>query len=327
MADPLTVTVLIIAKRAEKTIRQTLASIAAGSRQPDEVILVVDDPDDPTLRVVGEFPLRRVVNAVGGIGAARKVGIDAATGDVVVFVDADSVVHPRMIEAYATAFQRHPSVLVQAGRVVDVRLKGTSNHVPNDVSNDVAVEAFVVGDTVGFAETMIMALRRRVIATIGNFDESFRAGGEDLDFCLRLRAKGVKIHRNPHAVIYHLPRENLGERLRKSARNGNTLAHVFLKHGSDAMQPALNAAFHTVAISGALLLALVGLPYLAIAVLLPSLLHRLYRFAVDVRLVGAAAGTTIKSSLVKNFFAVYVMHFAFTKELLAKGTAKLLRVS
>jgi GT2 family glycosyltransferase len=327
MVDPLTVTVLIIAKRAEKTIGQTLASIYASSRQPDEVVLVVDAPDDSTLQGVGAFTVRRVVNAVGGIGAARRAGIDAAIGDVVVFVDADSVVHPRMIEAYEIAFHRHPSVLVQAGRVVDVRSKAASsdvpNSVPNGVSNGVLFEVFNESDTVGFAETMIMALRRRVIATIGNFDDAFRAGGEDLDFCLRLRAKGVKIHRNRHAVIYHLPRENLGERLRKSARDGNTLAHVFLKHGSAALQPALNAAFHTLAVSGALLLALAGRPYLAVATLLPSLLHRLYRFSLDVRRVGITARRAVTSSLVKNCFAVYVTHFAFTKELLAK----LLRVS
>lgn len=303
-----------------------MASIYASSRRPDEVILVVDDPDDPTLKCTGDFPVKNIINPAGGIGAARKVGIDGSNGDIVIFVDADSVVHPRMIEAYETVFLRHPAVMVQSGSVIDIRSK--------DASHDNPVRAFVEGKTVDFAETMRMALRRRVTAppaeetkSIGNFDESFGDGGEDLDFCLRLRAKGIKIHCNPRAVVYHIPRENIGERIRKSARNGNTLAHVFFKHGLNAMHQAVNAVFHTLSITSSLLFSLAGLPSPAVAVLLPSLLHRFYRFTVDVSPPGFSAGNIVRSSLVKNFLAVYVMHFAFTKELLFMGTAKLLRVS
>jgi GT2 family glycosyltransferase len=319
MVDRLSTSVVIVAKDAQDTIGRTLAALFQNTVAPDEVLIVVDNPRDPTVTALDAYPVRVVISRGGGVGAARKVGVDASSGEVIVFIDADSIPHPRLIEAYETTFREMPAVRVQAGRVVPYRAFDRA---------DPPTPRLGVEGTVEFAETMKLALRRQVIDAIGNFSERYRIGGEDLDFCLRLKKGGVAIHRNPRAIVYHLPSNRPWAGLRRDIRNGQSRAHVFLEHGFAAIGPAVTALLHTALIAATLVLGFSAHTYMLVPLLL-SLGHRSYRFVSESR---RSTTTRVRSRmpsslLLKHFVFIYLSYFAFIYVLLRSFFKRPLSVS
>ncbi|MGR6923334.1 glycosyltransferase [[Actinomadura] parvosata] len=100
----LTVTVVIPAHDRQETLNLTLAALSAQS-YPEHLldVIVVDDGSATPLHLPGLAPARTklVSSPPGGWGRAWAVqaGIDAATGEVVLVLDADMVPHRRHVEA------------------------------------------------------------------------------------------------------------------------------------------------------------------------------------------------------------------------------------
>ncbi|MEY2962933.1 MAG: putative glycosyltransferase EpsJ [Bacteroidota bacterium] len=89
------ISVIIPAWNAQETIAQTLESLVAQQRQADEVVLVNDGSTDRTREIVEGFadrlPLVIIDQGNGGLGKARNSGIDAASGHLLAFLDADDL--------------------------------------------------------------------------------------------------------------------------------------------------------------------------------------------------------------------------------------------
>ncbi len=89
--------------------RQTVPLVGPGDRVPDaglcaEVVVVNDGSRDGTAGVLGEgqLPLRAVHLSPGrGRSAAANAGAAAARGDVLVFLDGDSLAGPDLVERHA----------------------------------------------------------------------------------------------------------------------------------------------------------------------------------------------------------------------------------
>ncbi|NJP92085.1 glycosyltransferase [Nonomuraea sp. FMUSA5-5] len=100
----LTVTVVIPAHDRQETLNLTLAALSAQS-YPEHLldVIVVDDGSATPLHLPGLAPARTklISSPPGGWGRAWAVqaGIDAATGEVVLVLDADMVPHRRHVEA------------------------------------------------------------------------------------------------------------------------------------------------------------------------------------------------------------------------------------
>lgn len=73
---------------------------------------------------------------------------------------------------------------------------------------------------------------RRVFETVGILDESFELYSEDLDYCLRARAAGVRILYVPEAKVWHKVSASLGGNLsrKKVVRKWNSLRRLLRKH-------------------------------------------------------------------------------------------------
>ena len=90
------VSVVIPAYNAQATLAQTLASVLAQTLDAWEAIVVDDGSTDGTAAIVAAFAardprVRCITGAHRGVSAARNLGIAAARGSLVAFLDADDL--------------------------------------------------------------------------------------------------------------------------------------------------------------------------------------------------------------------------------------------
>lgn len=262
------VSVIIIAKN-EPRIKYTLESLARQRMKILEVIVVVDDPSDISAIIAKEYtyslPIRVVINSMPGFGGARATGVNIANGDIIIFIDADCIADETWIENYIKVFEEQKNVLVQTGGNFSIK-------DPSEI--EMIRGGKIKAPFSDFEFTQNMAFRREVIDIIGNFDPWFNEGGEDLDFFIRLKRANIMVWKNPKAVVYHL---TTGAKLRKAWRDGKSRAKNFIKHKSAQLKDALICLFHAISIFASIGFLVVGALQLAILIMIPSLLHRIYR--------------------------------------------------
>ena len=130
--------VIVPCRNAEKTVEAALAGPLASPLRELEVIAVDDGSTDGTLAALERIAAkddRVVVLGSGGKGvsAARNMGLDAAQGEFVFFLDADDVVEPDMYPKVVEAMRRdradycrvaHDEVFPLTGKKYDFPLKG-----------------------------------------------------------------------------------------------------------------------------------------------------------------------------------------------------------
>jgi glycosyltransferase involved in cell wall biosynthesis len=86
------ISVIIPAYNEEKYLPKTIASLLHLRRKPDEIIIVDGGSTDKTAAVARGAGAKVIIVAHRGIGFARQQGLKAATGDIVAYTDADTVV-------------------------------------------------------------------------------------------------------------------------------------------------------------------------------------------------------------------------------------------
>jgi len=113
--------VLIPTYRRPDDLRRCLAGLGAGTRRPDE-ILVVHRPDDhASAAVVAEFdmlPVRALPIDRPGQVAAINRGLGYATGDFIALIDDDAIPYPDWLERIERWYAQHPRVGGVGGRDV-----------------------------------------------------------------------------------------------------------------------------------------------------------------------------------------------------------------
>ena len=101
------ISVVIPVYNAGRHLRSSLDSVIGQTHADWECICVDDGSTDGSGRMLDEYaakePRMRVIHqANGGEGAARNAGMDAATGELVAFLDADDAWHPEALRLFAS---------------------------------------------------------------------------------------------------------------------------------------------------------------------------------------------------------------------------------
>jgi glycosyltransferase involved in cell wall biosynthesis len=112
MSDPQSkVTVIVPTKNEEKVISECLNSVFGQSLKPYEVIIVDGHSTDKTLELASRYPTKIIVEAEqASLPNARNVGIANAKGDLLLIMDADTILNRNCIEHAVKHFQ-DPAVL------------------------------------------------------------------------------------------------------------------------------------------------------------------------------------------------------------------------
>jgi glycosyltransferase involved in cell wall biosynthesis len=169
-----------------------------------EVVVVDDGSTDNTVAWLQaharDLPHVRLIRQQhGGPAEGRNRGVEAAVGEVIVFIDSDLVVTEGFLQAHAEALQR-------SWRQQGNRLSFTYGAVINTANFEAPTsERHKLRDASwAYFATGNVAIDKTLLEQAGLFDTAFRLyGWEDLELGERLRRLGVQLVRCPQAVGYH----------------------------------------------------------------------------------------------------------------------------
>ena len=204
------ISVVVCTYNGADTLDECLTSLERLTYPDVEIILVNDGSTDDTGAIAARHPgVRRIDVPNGGLGAARNVGLEAATGGIVAYTDADVRADPDWL-----------TYLVQPFLTADVAAAGGPNVVPPD---DSWVAQCVARAPGGPTHVLLddriaehvpgcnMAFRREALLAIGGFNPIYVRAGDDVDMCWRLQARGWKIGFAPSALVWHRHRPSISQ--------------------------------------------------------------------------------------------------------------------
>jgi GT2 family glycosyltransferase len=153
---------------------------------------------------------------------ARNRAADGARGEWLVFVDADVLPDPGLLDAYFDPAPR-PQTAVLAGGIEDVAPRPTLVARTNTVRARMSQRTTLERAGTPYAQTANCAVRRSAFEDAGGFEAGARAG-EDADLCFRLRRAGWGLEARPRAAVQHRSRETLRAWLKQLALHGSGAA-------------------------------------------------------------------------------------------------------
>jgi glycosyltransferase involved in cell wall biosynthesis len=122
--EDLLVSVITPTRNRSTLLRRAMASVVEQQYPRWEHVVVNDGSEDDTdavLNAVADERVRPIRGEGGGASAARNLGLEAARGDLVAYLDDDNVMHPGWLRAAVWALgEREPQASVAYGaRVVE----------------------------------------------------------------------------------------------------------------------------------------------------------------------------------------------------------------
>jgi glycosyltransferase involved in cell wall biosynthesis len=188
------VSVLICVRNGEKYIGECIRSILDQSSSDFEVVIIDDMSSDNTKNIIEKFDGKRIRCFRNekwlGISKSRNRGLEYAEGEYIFFTDGDCTVSKNWIEE-GLKYLKDLNCLGVEGRIYYV----SEDYEPT-FSDHVMENRFG-----GHFMTGNMAYRRKIIKTIGGFDERLNYL-EDRDIALRVMKHG-KICFNSRMIVYH----------------------------------------------------------------------------------------------------------------------------
>jgi glycosyltransferase involved in cell wall biosynthesis len=187
----LRISVIVCAHNESAYLAACLHSLLAQTRLPDEIVVIDNASSDGTSAVASQIPSVRVVDEPRkGLVVARETGRLLATGDVLVYMDADCRAPLTWLERVERRFARDPALLALSGpyRFYDWdwwgRLLIRAYDYTLAPATQVLVKYVLQLGTIFYGGNF--AVRRDALAAIGGFDTTIDFHGEDTNLGRRL---------------------------------------------------------------------------------------------------------------------------------------------
>ena len=217
--------IIIPTFNAPEHLGRCLAALDETLPHPFEgdVIVVDDASDEKTQELLDEWKRSdnrlslRVLRNKSNVGFVKSCnrGAAAARGDVLVFLNDDTLPQFGWLPALLRLFRNHPDAGAVGGRLLYP--EGTLQEAGNVIFSDGSGANFGRGDylvddplfsfvrQVDYCSAALLATPREVFREAGGFDERYApAYYEDADYCFALRERGYAVYYQPESVVVHI---------------------------------------------------------------------------------------------------------------------------
>ncbi len=166
-----TISAVIVVRNGERFLADALHSIAAQSRQPDEIIVVDGQSTDRTSAIAQSFAgVRYLLQPDLGIANARNLALSAARSDFIAFLDADDRWISTKLQVQLAFMQANPQLMYTTTLLQLFYEPGTA---PRPGFREQGFDQGIEGR---FPGTLLA--RRAVFDQVGPFDPTFSVAFE-----------------------------------------------------------------------------------------------------------------------------------------------------
>jgi GT2 family glycosyltransferase len=194
----------------------------------DVEIVVVDNgsPEDATQVITGKYPDVNFIRSDWNLGFAggNNLGIKAATGKYLLFLNNDTEVDPGFLEPMVSLFESNPSAGAASSKLIYYNSDNIIQYVGSTSMNPFTGRNKRVGfmekdmgqhDTLketDLAHGAAMMVPRSVIEKAGLMPDFFFLYYEEIDWCERIKKAGYKIYVVPASKVYHKESMSVGKK-------------------------------------------------------------------------------------------------------------------
>jgi O-antigen biosynthesis protein len=216
------ISAIVCSYNGSRTIRHTLEWLGRLEYPSYEVIVVNDGSTDATADVARGFGVRVISTPNRGLSHARNVGLAAAVGEIVAYIDDDAYPDPHWFTYLAGAFLTTDHAGIGGPNIPppgDGLLAVCVANAPGG-----PIHVLLSDDVAEHIPGCNMAFRKDRLQAIGGFDPQFRRAGDDVDVCWRLQAKGWTLGFSAPAMVWHHRRNSIRAYLRQQVGYGDAEA-------------------------------------------------------------------------------------------------------
>jgi GT2 family glycosyltransferase len=222
--------IVVICWNDLKVISDCLASIVKGTHSTEYEIIVSDNGStDGSVEFIRQnYPMVRVIENRANLGFAKgnNTGMQASTGEYVLILNPDTIIHDGALDRWIAFAERNPQAGAFGCRVLnpDGSYQGSARPFPTIWRGEVAAlylrslahlsDLFISdtytgwkGDTereIDWQSGCCVMFRGDLLRRLGGFDEQFFYHFEEVDLCLRVWKAGYSIAYTPDVTIIHL---------------------------------------------------------------------------------------------------------------------------
>ena len=197
------ISVIIPVFNSTRLLEDTIRAVWSGTRVPDELIVVDDKSTESPAGIAEQFGTKLVLMPENvGPAACRNQGALLSDGDLLVFLDADTCVHPETLELMERHFLTDRDLSAMIGSYDDTpRHPGAVSQFRN------LAHCYVHHFSRRVALTFWSgcgAVQRRWFFDVDGFDERYRRPSiEDIEMGYRMTDRGARILLDPEIRVTH----------------------------------------------------------------------------------------------------------------------------
>ena len=258
-----TCSIIVLQYNHADLTRQCLISLLAHVDRRHQVILVDNHSTEQDAReLAGDFPSVTLVACQenGGFSRGNNAGAVHATGDILLFLNNDTLIQADFVAPLLRRFDKSPragivgprllngdgSFQLSAGRLPTIaqemfdKVIAVAIDSGNRTVSRIVERQFTRPTLVGWVTGAALAIRRDVFDLVGGFEESFFMFFEDKDLCARVRRAGFEVWFDPTSEVKHLRGASANPRTALIYRASQV--HFYRRHRS-RLEQRLLAAF------------------------------------------------------------------------------------
>ena len=196
-----------------------LKSVSEKTSYPEFEVILMDNEttDERALQLMEQYPVRRIPSPNPfNFSRANNQGAMAATGDFLVFLNNDTEIITEDWLQHLLYYAEQPDVgaagalLIYEDRTVQhagvaLGMRGTADHTMRGfpMGVDGYAGSLACAREVSAVTAACLMMRKSLFHEIGGFNEHFFTAYQDVDLCLRLRERGLRLICTPQALVVH----------------------------------------------------------------------------------------------------------------------------